>query len=149
MSDSCLIDTNILVYAYDPSSAKKHSTALQVLDALAGTDAAVLSTQVLSEFYSVATRKLKPALTASEAEERLHRLSRTWPVVPVTPLIVLEAARGARTFKLSFWDALIWATARLNQVPVVLSEDFSDGQSLDGVFFRNPFSAKFDIARLR
>ena len=47
---------------------------------------------------------------------------------------------------MSYWDAQIGATAKLNQIPVVLSEDFSDGQSTEGIHFINPFSAKFQLS---
>jgi predicted nucleic acid-binding protein len=47
---------------------------------------------------------------------------------------------------MSYWDALVWATARLNQISVVLSEDFQEGRILEGVRFMNPFGAGFDIA---
>ena len=46
-----------------------------------------------------------------------------------------------REHQLSYWDAQIWAAARLNQVPVVFSEDFRAGVSLEGVRFVNPFAA--------
>jgi predicted nucleic acid-binding protein len=39
---------------------------------------------------------------------------------------------------LSYYDAQIWAVARLGQVAVVLSEDFNPGAVLDGVAFTNP-----------
>jgi len=41
------------------------------------------------------------------------------PVLDLTPLIVLEATRGACDHKLNYYDAQIWATAKLNQVAVV------------------------------
>ena len=47
---------------------------------------------------------------------------------------------------LSYWDAQIWATAKLNQIPVVFSEDFFDGQTTEGIRFMNPFSAKFQLS---
>lgn len=34
--------------------------------------------------------------------------------------------------------------ARLNQIPLVLSEDFQDGLALDGVRFVNPFARSFE-----
>ena len=40
---------------------------------------------------------------------------------------------------LHYYDALIRATARLNQVPVIFSEDFDDGRILKGVRFINGF----------
>ena len=66
-------------------------------------------------------------------------------VVNVTPTIVLEAVRGVIDHQLSFWDALIWATAKLNQIAVILSEDFRSGASLEGVRFVNPLSDDFDL----
>jgi predicted nucleic acid-binding protein len=68
-----------------------------------------------------------------------------WPVFDLTPLIVLEAARGARDHGLPYYDAQIWASARLNQVTILFSEDFSDGQLLEGVRFVNPFSPHFQV----
>jgi predicted nucleic acid-binding protein len=60
-------------------------------------------------------------------------------------LIVLEAGRGARDHGLAYYDAQIWAAARLNQVTTVFSEDFSDGQTLEGVRFVNPFASGFRL----
>jgi predicted nucleic acid-binding protein len=46
-----------------------------------------------------------------------------------------------------YFDSQIWAVARLNQVPTIFSEDFSDGLVLEGVRFVNPFIPEFDIER--
>jgi predicted nucleic acid-binding protein len=72
-------------------------------------------------------------------------LHSAFPVFPLTPQIVLEAVRGVRDHQLSYYDSQIWACARLNQIPVVFSEDFQDGQLLEGVNFVNPFADQFDI----
>ena len=63
----------------------------------------------------------------------MSALLRLWTIVPVTELIVLEAIRGCQQYGLNLWDAQIWAAARLNQVRVLLSEDFQDGIVLEGV----------------
>jgi predicted nucleic acid-binding protein len=47
-------------------------------------------------------------------------------------------------YQLSYYDAQIWAVARLNRIPLVLSEDFSDGSVIEGVRFANPFADGFD-----
>ncbi|WP_375504921.1 hypothetical protein [uncultured Nostoc sp.] len=39
----------------------------------------------------------------------------------------------------TFWDAQIWATARLNQIEEVYTEDFASGARVEGVRFTNPF----------
>ncbi len=105
--------------------------------------------QVLGEFFRVVTGKIRPPLTPVDAHAQVAALIRAWPVLPVTPLIVLEAARGVRDHRLGYWDAQLWATARLNQIPTVLSEDFADGQTLDAVRFHDPFLPRFDLAALR
>jgi len=139
MNGSILVDTNILVYAYDRSEPAKQVRALQVLDHLAITGAGVLSTQVLAEFFVAVTRKITSRLSIDDAHERVENYLRSWPVAELTGIIVLEACRGVKEHQLSFWDAQIWATARLNQIPIVLSEDFQPGQTIEAVRFANPF----------
>jgi len=51
-----------------------------------------------------------------------------------------------RDHHLSYYDAQIWATARLNQVSVVFSEDFQGRQILEGVQFINPFAPEFKLS---
>jgi predicted nucleic acid-binding protein len=70
-------------------------------------------------------------------------------VVDVTDFIVLEAARGVRDCRMSFRDAQVWAAAKLNQIPVVLSGDLASGSVIEGVHFINPFEDGFDIYSLR
>jgi len=141
-----LVDTNVLVYAYDMGEAVKQERALQVLDALQGAGTGQLSTQTLAEFFRVTTRESRRLLTVAEATEQVEKLVRAWSVLEVTPMIVLEAARGVRDHQLAFWDAQVWATARLNQIPTVFSEDFKSGSVVEAVHFVDPFQAQFNIA---
>lgn len=73
----------------------------------------------------------------------MERLMLAFPVVPLTAPVVLEALRGVAQHGLSYYDAQIWATARLHQVPLVLSEDFAMGAVVEGVQFVNPLLAGF------
>jgi predicted nucleic acid-binding protein len=68
-----------------------------------------------------------------------------WEVLDVTGPIVLEAVRGARLYQMAYWDAQIWASARLNQIPFILSEDFDTETVVEGVRFVNPFASDFDL----
>jgi len=43
---------------------------------------------------------------------------------------------------MSFRDAQVWATAKLNQIPVVLSQGFASGSVIEGVQFENPFAGE-------
>jgi predicted nucleic acid-binding protein len=148
MTGRVLLDSNVLVYAADASEREKQRRAIAVLHGILRAERGILSTQVLGEFFRVATERLRPALTRAEGHLRVALLVDTWPVLPITRAVVLEAARGARDHGLPYWDAQIWATARLNQIDTVLSEDFQDGRSLDGVRFVNPFAPPFDLAAL-
>jgi predicted nucleic acid-binding protein len=138
-----LIDTNLLIYLYDPNQPDKQKQSELVLEQLELTRSGRLSVQALAEFFSVATRKLSPSLTSAQALGQVTLFTRLWPVFDLTPMIVIEAGRGVRDHKLSYYDAQVWATARLNQLTVVFSEDFRDGSILEGVRFVNPFSPKF------
>jgi predicted nucleic acid-binding protein len=143
-----LIDTNVLVYAYDRSEPDKQRRALDVLDRLVSSGEGRLSAQVLSEFYVNVTAKIPSPLTKAEAEGRLAHYVQLWPVYPVSATVVLEAVRGVNDYQFSFWDAQIWAAARLNHIPVVLSEDFNAGAVIEGVRFVDPFEQDFGLAAL-
>ena len=116
---------------------------MEVLDQLELMGLGRLSVQNLAEFFSVSTRKLSPPLSPNEALKQVNLLTRVWPVFDLTPLIVLEASRGVRDYQMSYYDAQIWATARLNQIPIIFSEDFNVGATLEGVQFINPFAPEF------
>ena len=145
MNGRVFVDINVLVYAYDRSEPAKQQQALAVLDYLVGREAGVISTQVLAEFFVTITRKIAAPLTINEAYERLMNYLQVWPVIDLTGLIILEAARGVRDHQFSFWDAQIWATARLNQISVVFSEDFHVGGVIEGIRFVNPFAEAFRV----
>jgi predicted nucleic acid-binding protein len=143
MSDKILVDTNILVYAYDRSEPVKQAQALEALNRLVLSRQGVLSTQVLSEFFVNVAYKIASPLNIEQAAERLQNYLLSWKVIEVTGLVILEAARGVRDHHFNFWDAQIWASARLNQIPTIFSEDFSDGRVTEGVRFINPFASGF------
>jgi predicted nucleic acid-binding protein len=138
-----LIDTNILIYASVPWDIAKQDLAIHLLRHLELTASGCLSVQCLAEFINATTRSVRPLYTHAEALVQVEHLVSTYPVFNLTPLIVMEAARAARDYSLAYYDAQIWATARLNQIPTVFSEDFQDGQVLEGVQFINPFAAGF------
>ncbi len=148
MIGRCLVDTNILVYAYDRSEPEKRVSSVKLLDRLALSAQGVLSLQILAEFFVVVTRKLPAPLSVASAEERVLNYLQAWHTVSVTNMVFREALRGVRTHRMVFWDAQIWATARLNQIPVVLSEDFSHGAVIEEVAFLNPFDVSFELSRV-
>jgi predicted nucleic acid-binding protein len=143
-----LVDTNVLVYAYDSTDRGKWLRAIDVVTQLELEARGAISTQIAGEFFNTVTRRIPHPLTAADGERELTAFLRSWHVFDLTTEVVLEAVRGVQRYQLSYWDALIWATAKLNGVPTVLSEDFNDGALLENVRFRNPFAAGFDITSL-
>jgi predicted nucleic acid-binding protein len=142
MNGSYLVDTNILVYAYDRAELGKQKRARNILDWLESRNWGTVSTQILGEFFWIVTRKLAEPLTLREAYVELERHLRSWRTFEITRAVVLEAGRGCVRYQLPFWDAQIWATAKLNQIPGVLSEDFQHGRAIEGVEFVNPFKVE-------
>jgi predicted nucleic acid-binding protein len=126
------LDTNVLVYAYNTTDAQKRARSLEVLGRLGGGQGGALSAQVLGGFLMTVTRKIPQPLTLEEADRSVSHYVRSWVVYDVTEHSVLEAMRAVRQYQLAYWDALIWATAKLNRVPTILSEDFQNGILLEG-----------------
>jgi predicted nucleic acid-binding protein len=145
MSAKVLVDTNILVYAYDPANPLKQEKSIKTLDKLASSRTGALSVQALAEFVVAVTRKIAEPLDFEAARNSVQNYLCSWTVFDLTGLIILEAIRGVREHKFSYWDAQIWATARLNQIPVVLSEDFASGSTVDGITFLNPYEEDIDL----
>jgi predicted nucleic acid-binding protein len=144
-SSAFLVDTNVLVYAYNPTDGDRRDRAIEVLEFLGIRQLGSLSAQILGEFFVTVTRKIPIPMTEAEAEHSVTNYARSWITYDLTKSIVLEAVRGLQRHRLSYWDSLIWATAKLNDVPNVLSEDFNDGALLEGVRFLNPFTTTFDL----
>ena len=140
-----LIDTNVLVYSYDYQDPRRRGQALDVLEGLQTQSMGRLSVQCLAEFASVSTRRLVPQLTRAEAVVQVEYWTRAFPIYPVTSQIVVAAVRGARDHRLAYYDAQLWATALLNQVPLIFSEDFASGSSIEGVRLVNPFAPGFRL----
>ena len=143
-----LLDTNVLVYLHDARDERKRLRAVEVVKRVGSARSAALPAQALSELASVALRKLRPPIPANALYAQIEALERAFPVLPLTAAVVLEAVRGVRERKLAYYDAQIWAVAKLGQIPCVLSEDFADESVLEGVTFVNPFAPRLDPKQL-
>lgn len=132
------VDTNVLVYAHDATEAVRQPMARAALEQLWADGTGTLSTQVLQEFYVVATRKLEVPLSPAEAREVIE-LYAAWPVVVLGPTLILNASRLHEGGGIAFWDALIVEAARVAGAERLLTEDLADGAVIAGVRIENPF----------
>jgi predicted nucleic acid-binding protein len=133
------VDTNVLVYAHDRSGNRKQPVAQALLDALWRTRNGALSTQVLQEFYVVATRKFDPPMRRGAARE-IVALYGEWPVVQVDVALIQAASLLEERHAFSFWDALIVEAARRCGATRLLTEDLQAGRRIGGVSIENPFA---------
>ena len=134
------LDTNVLVYAYDTGSPGKQDVARTLLREAFRSGNAVVSAQVLGEFFVTVTRRIPDPLTVGEAQEAVCAL-RGLRVVDVDGAMVDRAIDTVRQYQISYWDALILAAAERDECEAVLSEDLSAGQVYHGVRVGNPFVA--------
>jgi predicted nucleic acid-binding protein len=137
VSDRVFVDTNVFVYADDASAKIKRLRAREVLSGLVRDRRAVVSTQVMQEYYAAAIRKL--GLAPEKARMRVERLHRLDTVV-VRPEIILGAIDLHRLHSLSFWDALVIKAASVAGCGRLLSEDLNEGQVIERVRIVNPFT---------
>lgn len=131
------LDSNILVYADDESAGPKRVTARTLVKKYVGNGTAVVSLQVLQEYFAVATRKL--GIAAELAQERVQLLSEG-RVVCFEARDVIAAIELHRLTRISFWDALIVHAARAAGAAVLYTEDLQHGGLAAGVRIVNPFA---------
>ena len=137
MADRSFIDTNVLVYAEASDAPVKQQAALVLLKQLYETGTGVLSTQVLQEYCNVAIKKLKLPVGHIRAQLDLYE---QFEVVQVTPAIIRAGLDLHQTRSVSFYDALILASAETAGCNLLFSEDMNTGEVMAGVRILNPFA---------
>jgi predicted nucleic acid-binding protein len=138
-----LVDTNILVYRYDPRFPAKQERATDLLRQGAADGSLLLPHQALIEFVSVVTRTSRgtpPLLSVDDAHREVEDLLVQFPVIYPTENTLRTALRGAALYKLSWFDAHIWAYADERGLDTLWSEDFEDGRLYGRVRVQNPFA---------
>jgi predicted nucleic acid-binding protein len=131
------LDTNILLYSISTANDEitKRNRAVELLE----DDTAVLSIQVLQEFYVQATR---PSRVGALPHATAAALMRTWSRFRIqdNTAAVLNAALEVKELTgFSFWDCNILAAAQLAGCDTLYSEDLSHGRQVNGVLVVNPF----------
>ena len=136
MSALEFLDTNVLVYAYDPSEPRKQQIAQNLVRrAVAGEIAA--SSQVLGEFAATLLHKLKPA---AKPEDVMALVDTLGPIklVPIDGDVVLRAVQVRAQYGVHFYDGMIVAAER-GGCQKIWSEDLNAGQKYFGIAVENPF----------
>jgi predicted nucleic acid-binding protein len=139
---AALVDTNVLVYRYDPRFPARQRRATEVLRRGLKEQSLRIPHQAIIEFVAAVTRPLgkappllEPLVALREAEELLSQFDVLYP----NEEVVRTALRGAAAYRLSWFDAHLWAYAEHFGLEELLSEDFQHGHLYGSVRVRNPF----------
>jgi len=138
MSGRSFLDTNVLVYAYDPTDPRKQEIAEDLVkQAMMGN--AVISTQVLAEFATTVLNKVAVGRMPAELIAMLDILAPIRVVVPDGDM-VRRAVEAHAAYAVHFYDGMIVAAAERAGCEKIWSEDFNPGQKYFGVTVANPFA---------
>ena len=137
-----LVDTNVLVYRFDPRFPEKQRTATDLLRAGIQEGTLRVPHQAIVEFVAAVTRPLidgAPLLSREDALREAEELLTQFPVLYSNDAVVRTALRGAGAYRLPWFDAHLWAYAEHYMLQELISEDFQHGRLYGSVRARNPF----------
>ena len=140
MSGKFFVDTNILIYAHDLDAGQKNKISRDIIRDLWENRSGIISTQVLQEFYVNVTRKIENPLKKSQARGVIESYL-AWPVELNDVRTVLSASEIEERHMLSFWDAMIVASARKAKAEKIITEDLNHGQEIEGILIDNLFAS--------
>lgn len=141
MTPAALVDTNILVYRFDPRFPAKQGRATAVLYQGLADEAVRVPHQAVIEFVAAVTRPHRsggPLLSISDALYEAEEIVTQFPVIYPNEAVVRLALRGAAAYRLSWFDAHLWAYAEHFGLSELWSEDFQHGRMYGAVRAVNP-----------
>ena len=111
MAEDRLLDTNILVYAYDASEKRRREIAKGLVHDVWSAGGGVVTLQNLSEFFFAVTRKVQKPVPIVDAKTIVCDILRSsrWVVIDRNAATVVKAMDIVETTRAPFWDALIGA----------------------------------------
>ena len=124
---AALVDTNILVYRFDPRFPDKQRRAAAALRRGLRDDIVCVPHQAIVEFVAAVTRPRTPngpLLSLADAVREAEEIMIQFPVLYPNAEVVRLALRGAATYGLSWFDAHLWAYAEHFGLAELWSEDF-------------------------
>ncbi len=139
MSAPGFIDTNVLIYAFADTADTRHETSRGLVEELIDGQSAVVSVQVLKEFYTVSTRKVKVPISPRDAVSLIRDLRNACRVMDDTVAQLDRALEISTTRKLSIWDASIISAAEAAGCSDIYTEDLASGARIGSIRITNPF----------
>lgn len=139
MSDRFFLDTNVFVYAFDHSNARKRRKAGELIEKAASSGRGAVSFQVVQEFLNVALRRFESPLTEADAHLYLAAVLKPMLVVHSSYALYAQALRIRERYRMGWYDSLIVGAAAQAQCGVLYTEELQNGAIIEGVRVVNPF----------
>jgi predicted nucleic acid-binding protein len=139
---AALVDTNVLVYRFDPRDVRKQRIATSLLRDGIGADSIRVPHQALVEFYAAVARPISGfgrLLEDDDARRETEEMLAQFAILYPDAAVLRTALRGMVAYQLSWFDAHIWAYAEVFGLPELISEDFQHGRLHGSVRVVNPF----------
>ncbi len=136
-----LVDTNVLVYRFDPRDARKQAIATERLRTGVEDGSLRLAHQTIVEFIAAVIRPIggAPLLEPAEAALEADLLMTQFEVLHPDAALLRLALRGWVTYQLAWFDAHMWAYAEHYGLDTLLSEDFQHARQYGTVRVVDPF----------
>jgi len=138
---AALVDTNVLVYRFDPRDSRKQEIADSLLRDGIRLNSIYLPHQAIVEFVAACTRNLPsgPILSPEDARREAEELLSMFEILCPNESVLRTALRGAAAYQLSWFDAHLWAYAEHYGMSELYSEDFQHDRMYGTVRVVNPF----------
>lgn len=139
MSGKFFLDTNLLIYAIDPTETGKQAVAQKWIASAHQSGDGCLSYQVVQEWFNVVLRKAAVPLSTEQAASIYRTLIEPLWHVQSSRELVDTAIDLYEHDSLSWWDSLIVSAAIRGGCDRLLSEDLQHGRKIRNVKIINPF----------
>jgi len=139
MKELSFLDTSILLATDDAQHPDKQAMALALLQEGWASKQAVISTQVLREYFSATTQKL--GVPIDIAQRKVELMASQMEVMSSDSDDILQAIELSKTQNFTFWEALIIRMAQQANCTVLYSDVIQPQHTLTGLEIINPFQS--------
>ena len=141
MQDKFVVDTSILVYAYNKSEKEKRGRCINLIKSIFNNEReAFITNQILAELFSVLALKIEKPIPTEKADLIIDSIikSNNWNKINYTHITIKKAIDLLKSFKIPFWDSLIVATMLENDIFCIYTENTKDFKKVPRLKVINP-----------
>ena len=134
-----LVDSNILIYSVQATAGKRHEIASKFISSKIDSDSFIISAQNLAEFSRILLEKSEISIDSDVVYKYAEGLAAFATVLEYTCNDVLSAIEISKEYKIHFFDALLVATMKQNNIGEIVTENTKDFLKIPGLIVTNPF----------